>query len=119
MGRVTLEPPEVELIREIVPIQADALLAKTDPQATPLIQCGIRVFDIVTPATALYWDVTVRKEIVLRVAGQARTARGASIERTYAWPSEDIIQRVTHEALRRMAGESAKALSELLAASSR
>lgn len=120
MGRVALDPPEAELIREMVSVQADALLAQSPAtQTPPWIQCGIRIFDIVTPATALYWDVTTRIEIVLRVSGQERSARGSSVERTYAWPSGEIIQRTTHEALRQVARESAEALRELLSASAR
>lgn len=117
MGRVTLDPPETELVRTIVAAKADALLtAKPAGQPPQLIRCGIRVFDIVTPATALYWDVTARIEIVLRVAGRDRTISGLAVERTYVWPSEEIIDRVTRDALRKVAAAVENVLPELLGA---
>lgn len=120
MGRVTLDPPEAVLVRRIMAAKADLLLATLPAtQTLPVIRCGIRMFDIVTPGTALYWDVTARIELVLRVAGKDRTVSGLAVERTYVWPSEEIIDRVTQEALRQVADATGRALPELLGVASR
>lgn len=115
MGRITFAPPEVELVRTIVTSGLDAALARPGVAAPAIVYCGIRAFDVTTPATPLYWDVTTAVEIVLRVGGQDRVASGKAVERTFAWPSPEIIQRVTIEALKQVARESEQALAVLLA----
>lgn len=115
MGRITLEPPAQELVQAVVEAKADQVLASrgvTEPQP---VQCGIRTFEIATPATPLYWDVNAKIELVLRVHGQDRSVSGMATERTYVWPSEALIQRVTTEALRKLGGEAENALAELFA----
>jgi hypothetical protein len=115
MGRVTLQPAEAELVQAMVEAQAAQVLAglgKSEPQT---VLCGIRVFDVVTPATALYWDIETRIELVLRVRGQDRTVAAMATERTYAWPSSEIIGRVTGEAMRRIGIETGRALEALFA----
>ncbi len=115
MGRISLEPPEAELIREIVEAKADILLASwPDTQAPPTILCGIRIFEIETPATVVYWDINTNIELVLRVDGEDRIISGAATERTWVWPTQTIIERVTNEALKQLAGELEIALEELL-----
>lgn len=115
MGRITLQPPAEALVQAVVEAKADQVLASrgvTDPQT---VQCGIRTFEISTPATPLYWDVNAKIELVLRVHGQDRAVSGMATERTYVWPSEALIQRVTTEALRKLGTESENALAELFA----
>lgn len=117
MGRITLQPPATELVQTIVQAKADQVLASralAEPQA---VLCGIRTFEIATPATPLYWDVKTSIELVLRVDGQDRTVSGTATERTFVWPSEAVIQRVTTEALRKVGDETEQALKELFAAS--
>jgi hypothetical protein len=116
MGRITLQPSAEALVQAVVEAKADQVLAGlgvTEPQT---VQCGIRAFEVATPATPLYWDVNVRIELVLRVHGQDRIVSGMATERTYVWPSEALIQRVTTEALRKLGAESENALAELFAA---
>ncbi len=115
MGRILLEPPEAELIREIVEAKTDILLASwPESQTPPTILCGIRVFEIETPATVVYWDINTNVELVLRADGEDRTVSGAATERTWVWPTQTIIERVTNEALKQLAGELQIALEELL-----
>ena len=109
LGAITLSPPETELVRAVV---AKAL--RQAGAAPPDVSCGILRFDIVTPVTALYWDVTARIELILRIGGKERTARGMHVEQTWVYPSDAIIARVTAEALRQTEADVASALQELL-----
>jgi len=115
MGRIVLQPQEADLVRAVVGSRLDAALARHGGAAPESVYCGIRVFDIITPATALYWDVTAKVELLLRVRGSERVVSGSATERTYAWPSEEIIARATTGALRQAAAELDKAFAELLA----
>jgi hypothetical protein len=66
MGRITLQPPAEELVQAVVEAKADQVLASrgvTEPQT---VQCGIRTFEVATPAAPLYWDVNAKIELVLR-----------------------------------------------------
>lgn len=118
IGGITLEPAEIHLIRDLVAARADVLLASgTDPQP-PTIMCGIREFEIETPSTVLYWDVTTRIELVIRVHGEDRIAAGSGVKRTYVWPGKKIIMEATEKALHQLVGEVDTALNDLLAARS-
>ncbi|WP_332748752.1 hypothetical protein [Hydrogenophaga sp.] len=114
MGRIVIEPDELEIVRALVQAKADAALARLRPRSVPTIYVGVREFGVLTPATVLYWDVTAKVDLVLRVGGQDRVAAGAKTERTYWWPSEELVQGVTDEALRQVAAQAEKALAELL-----
>ena len=113
MGRIVLRPPEADLVRAVVSARLQAALAK-GAAAPDAVACEIRTFDVVTPATALYWDVTTNVELVLRVRGTERAVSGTATERTYSWPSEELIARVTAGALRQTAAELDKAFPGLL-----
>jgi hypothetical protein len=116
LGRIVIQPGEAEVVRALVQAKADAVLARLGRRAVQTIYCGIRAFQVETPATPVYWDVTTRIELVLRVGEQDRAASGTKTERTYLWPTQALVQSVTNEALRRVAAETEQALTELLAA---
>jgi hypothetical protein len=111
MGKIDLNPPETELIRDII---ANALckifIDRASPIEMPTIYCGIKTFDISTPATPFYWDIIAKIELVLRVHGQDHTVSGSAKERTWVWPSQDIIHRVANKALRRVTMETEQEL---------
>lgn len=113
MGRIVLRPPEVDLVRAVVGARLRAALAGGAP-APDVVTCAIRTFDIVTPAMVLYWDVTTNVQLSVRVRGAERVVAGTATERTYAWPSEELIARVTAGALRQTSAELDKAFAELL-----
>jgi len=113
MGQVVLKPPAPDLIRTVIETKADDALARRGITEAQTVLCGIRTFDIATPATPLYWDVNARIELVLRVRGHDRMVSGAATERTFVWPSAEIIARVTAEALRRVGEAAERALGEL------
>jgi len=117
MGEIIVQPPEAVLARYIVETKAHQVLAEQPADGPrPRIQVGIREFQITTPATALYWDVTTRVELVLRIGGRDRTASGVATERTYTWPGKEVIERVTTQALQQAARETETGLRELLRA---
>lgn len=101
LGEITLSPPESELVKQLV---ANALIRFASDNGVlgelPTVYCGIKTFDIVTPVTAPYWDVTTHIELVLRIQGNERTVSGEAVERIWVYPSEEIIQRVATQALR-------------------
>jgi hypothetical protein len=103
MGRIALQPSEVELVRALV---APRLGAVAGP-----VRCDIRVFDVLTPATAFYWDVTTNVDLLLRLPSGERAATGSATERTYSYPSEEIIGRVTAGALKQAGAQVEKALA--------
>lgn len=100
LGKIILSPPERLLIKQLV---ANALRRVAGDGGRrgelPTIYCGIKTFDIVTPATPLYWDVTARIELILRFRGNERAVSGEAVERTWIYPSAEIIHRVTTQAL--------------------
>jgi len=114
MGRIVLKPQETDLVRALVTSRLNAALAK-GAAAPDSVACAISTFDVITPATALYWDVTTNIALELRVRGDKRLVSGTATERTYSWPSEELIARVTTGALRQTAAELDKAFAGLLA----
>lgn len=116
MGAIEFDPPESELVRELVQARADSLLAQqTDFHGPAKILCGIRVFDVRTPSTALYWDMTAEFELVLRIGNEDRSAAGSATGRTFIWPSRARIQAVTDKAFVELARNIDIALTELFA----
>jgi hypothetical protein len=103
LGKIDLYPPEAELIKAIVEnTLCDISTDGTSLTDMPTVYCGINTFDILTPATPLYWDVIAKIELVLRVEGQDYTISGAANEQTWIWPSRDIIHRVVNKALQKV-----------------
>lgn len=117
MGQITLKPPVPELVQAVVEAQADKVLARRGVTAPQTVLCGIRAFEVVTPATPLYWDINAKIELVLRVRGQDRNVSGMATERTFVWPSAALIEQVTSKALQQVSVETEQALEDLFAAS--
>lgn len=116
MGRIELKPPAFDLVRAVVQAKADEVVVRLGLADPPLVLCGIRVFDITTPSTPIYWDLDMKIELVVRVRGQDRTVSAAATDRTYVWPTEALISNVTTEALKKLATETERALLALLEA---
>jgi len=117
MGNIRFEPPEDQIIRELVQAKADSLLGQRAAiEPLPNILCGIRVFDATTPSTLLYWDMTVEIELVLRAGNEERTARGRATGRTFIWPTQERLAKITHMAMTVLADDLEIALTDLLAA---
>jgi hypothetical protein len=115
MGMIALNPPEAVLVQGLIEAQVARVFAAGAMAEPGKVLCGIRVFEISTPATLLYWDVNAKVELVLRVGNQDRIVSGQATERTFIWPSEEIIRRVTMAALDQVGTEAGRALAELAA----
>lgn len=115
MGAISFEPPETDLVKAMLEPRVDAALAKTGATgAPPTVYCGIRAFDVETPATALYWDVRTHVELVIRVGQTDQTISGTGTERTYSGPSAEVIKRATTKALQQAGSEADAVLAKLL-----
>jgi len=115
LGDIVLSPPETEIVRQLVGNTLNRQ-SRTGSEVSPwpAIYCGLKTFDIVTPATPLYWDVTTQIEVILRVHGEESSVAAKAVERTWVYPSAEIIQRVTQEALQDIGGKINEALPKLL-----
>ena len=74
------------------------------------ISAQLSRFQIVTPATALYWDINGAIELVLEATASGNKKHDArySVEctqRTYSWPSDEIIVAVLQSCLKDLGGK--------------
>ena len=115
MGQIRLETSVPDLVQEVIETKADEVLVRRGVTEAQTVSCGILAFEVATPATPLYWDIRARIELGLRVGGQERTVTGAAAERTFLWPTKEIIGRVTTTALQQVGIEAGRALEELFA----
>lgn len=115
LGGIRFEPPEEQIIRELVQAKADSIFGpRAAIEPPPNILCGIRVFDATTPSTMLYWDMIVEIELVLRVGDKERTAKARATGRTYVWPTEERLAKIMHMAMTILSDDLEVALTELL-----
>jgi hypothetical protein len=116
MGNINLTPSATDIVRRVVEVKADEVLLGEPFGNSQTVYCGIRAFDVTTPATLLYWDINAKIDIILRARKQDRVITILATERTYVWPSEAIIQRVVTDAVTRFGAEAERALNDLLKA---
>ena len=114
MSQITIQPEVSEVVKAIIETKADQILASQVEKQPVVIECEMRAFEIATPATLLYWDITSKIELLLQIRGQQQTVSAVAQERTYIWPSEEMLTRVVKDALRQIGEESERALKELL-----
>ena len=117
LGQIEVVPPLPELVGAIVSAKAAGIPVEIDTGEEPLvIYCDLRRFSIETPATLLYWDITSRIDIVLRVGDRDREVSAGATARTWVYPSRKLLEQVTREALVDLTGKLEPALVELLSA---
>lgn len=114
MSGVAFDPGEIDLIRAVVGTELSKA-REASGSSTPLT-CLVNEFSVTTPATVLYWDVTVDVALTLQAGQHQRQVKAHAVKRTYAWPSEAVIAQDAVAALKTIATESEKALREMLAA---
>lgn len=118
LGKVTLRPGESELVQAVVAAKAAAFFEANRNIAVPnTIYCGMKKFVIETPSTILYWDVKTTIEIILRVGERDHVVTGDARERTYLYPTRALIDKVTRQALGKVADGIGLALNDLAAPS--
>lgn len=114
MGSIELEPLPTDVIAALLRAELAGMghgLVKADERFTVAAQ--LRRFQVLTPATALYWDLNGAIELELSVRsreGRTHEARYAATctDRTYLFPSEDLIRKVVAACVGRV-GESLRA----------
>lgn len=115
MGLIILQPTETELIKTLIEAALiHTLPEQVKPDKIPKIYCGIKSFIIETPATLFYWDVTVKIELILLVRGVEKSISARHSERTWIWPGNKIIARVTKKALQQIHVSTVETLPQIL-----
>jgi len=124
MGKIEVLPEPTAMVATLLQAELTAMglkVVESDEQFR--VDARLLRFRISTPATALYWDINGVIELELDVqtaGGTGHMARYTAncTERTYAWPSEEIIGRVVSACLkeggRQLRGDAR--LSEFLSA---
>lgn len=120
LGRFEVAPALPELIGAIVSAKAGGITLEPAPGAgetaePPVIYCGLRRFSIETPPTLGYLDIESRIEVVLRVGDRSREIASSAKARTWVYPSKQLLEKVTREALLDLAEKLDAPLRELLA----
>ena len=105
MGNVTLNPPEVQLVKQLLEVELTRRLREKGVRTPRDYVCEIMEFGVNTSTTPLYWDVVGRVRLVLKDGAKDYPLSGTQTERTYGWPGETIVTRVVEESLRQIAAE--------------
>ena len=99
MGNVTFDPPEKELVKNLLEV---ALSQRTQQAGTTSsYSCDILEFGVNTKATPLYWDVIGVIRLKLKTDGREQDLAGTHTQRTYVWPSAELIGTVVQESLQK------------------
>ena len=114
MGSIELEPLPTDVIAALLRAEFSGMghgIVKADERFT--VAARLRKFQVLTPATALYWDLNGTIELELSVRsreGRTHEPRYAATctDRTYLFPSEDLIRKVVAACVGRV-GESLRA----------
>jgi hypothetical protein len=99
MGDITFDPSEAQIVKNVLEFELTKLMKEKGIQTKKDFSCDIVNFDVKTPATALYWDVVGRIQLVLKQNGKEYNLSGTHTERTFVWPSEAIINKTLDESL--------------------
>lgn len=100
MGGIELNPPPTSVIAQVLRTElAQMGYSVVDSSEEFTVAAQLRKFQVVTPNTALYWDINGAIELDLAVTargGKKFDARYAvtCTDRTYVYPSEEIIGNV-------------------------
>jgi uncharacterized lipoprotein YajG len=100
MGDIEMNPIPTDVIRQLLRTEFAQMgysVANGAQQFTVASQ--LRQFQVLTPATALYWDINGSVELAVTVTRQDGRKHEASYtaactDRTYVYPSEDLIGKV-------------------------
>ena len=104
MGLVTVTPLPGQVMAEMLEAELKAAGHRIGADgASAVVEGEIRRFDLRTDVTALYWDVigTTSVSVTVVRAGQSATGQYTATcqERTYVWPSSDMMARVVSACL--------------------
>ena len=82
MGNITFDPPEVQVIKNLLEIELSKLLEGKGLQSQQDYVCDINEFGVNTNTTPLYWDVICRVSLVLKYNEKEYNLSGTDTERT-------------------------------------
>jgi uncharacterized lipoprotein YajG len=100
MGGIEMNPLPTDVMGRVLKTEfAQMGYAVVSAAEQFAIGARLRKFQVLTPATALYWDINGAIELEVAVTAQDGRKHDAGYaatctERTYVWPSEDIIGSV-------------------------
>lgn len=105
LGDITFDPSEAQIVKNVLEAELTKLMKEKGIQTIKEFSCNIVNFDVKTPATALYWDVTGRIHLLLKQNGKEYGLSGTHTERTYVYPSDTIIKKTLDESLSQIAAQ--------------
>jgi len=110
MGQIEVNPAPTAMATSVLQAELRGLgFALSGGDAPVRLSARLTRFEVQTPATALYWDVNgaVDLEVEARRPDgrqQAATYQARCTERTYAWPSEEVIAKSLNACLKDLGG---------------
>lgn len=111
MGSIESNPPPAALVTSVIGSELAAMgFSVGDAGDAPRVSAQLVKFQVVTPATALYWDINGAIELDLaatRQDGKKHEAHYAvqCTGRTYSWPGEEVIGGVIASCLKELGGK--------------
>jgi hypothetical protein len=108
MGNIDMHPLPTEVIAQMLRTELTQMgysVVSSDEQFR--IEAQLKTFQVLTPATALYWDINGTIELDLAVSGPNEKKHEAHYtvkctDRTYVYPSEKLIENVISTCVRDM-----------------
>ena len=111
MGHIEMSPLPTDLIAQLLRSELGAAgHTIVDSGEDFSIDTQLYKFRVLTPATAINWDVNGTVEILIRITGsggkrhEARYATTCT-DRTYSWPSQEIITTVVTACIDKIAAQ--------------
>jgi uncharacterized lipoprotein YajG len=106
MGMIEMKPIPTEMMTQMLATELTKMGGKVVSAGEEVrIAARLTKFQVVTPATPLYWDINGSIELDLSAiaqGGRKHDARYAATctDRTYVFPSEEIIRNVVSACVR-------------------
>jgi predicted small lipoprotein YifL len=97
MGGVRVQPGELEIVERLVEGSESRVLG--EPGDGAAYTCELTEFSLTTPSTLLYWDATAKLAWSIRVGERVRTIEATGTERTWVWPSAQVLHAALAKAL--------------------
>lgn len=114
MGDIVFDPPEARIVKVRLEQALNRLLKQKGVTQRQTVECDLKEFTAGTDTTPVYWGVVGRISVVLRDNGRELPLSSSATERTYVWPGETIIRKVTEESMRLLLDQLDKKSGELL-----
>ncbi|MDU8946539.1 hypothetical protein [Ovoidimarina sediminis] len=104
MGYVTLTPPPEVLFTNAISAEL-AAAGHTVSGGPSRVSGTVTRFALSTPATALYWDVTIDAAVAMNVNGTSLSYADRCVQRTYSWPSDELIGKLSRSCIASIASK--------------